>query len=56
MTVIILRPWLSTPDAVEAAHAVAKTPLRPLGSRARIVGADELVSEAFAVLAEMLNR
>lgn len=52
MSITILHPWLSTPEAAKAAKAATLIPLKLLGQRARIVGADELLSEAFAILTE----
>jgi hypothetical protein len=49
---LTLHPWLSSPEAVTAAHRAVQIPLALMGGRALLVGADELLSEAFAILAE----
>lgn len=52
MTASQLHPWLSTPEALEAAEKAAQIPLAMLPNLATLVGADVLHSEALAFLAE----
>jgi hypothetical protein len=52
MTTPELHPWLSHPEALTAAHRAVSIPMGMMGGHARIIGADELVSEALAILTE----
>lgn len=52
MTTPELHPWLSTPEASAAARKAIQIPLSLLPKLAVIVGADELASEALAILTE----
>ena len=52
MTTPELHPWLSTSDALTAAHNAVSIPMTLLGDWAKAVGADELLSEALAILTE----
>lgn len=52
MTFPQLHPWLSTPEALAAAKKSVSVPMALLGGKARIIGADELLSEALAILTE----
>lgn len=52
MTKPALHAWLSTPEAVRAAERSVKIPAQKMAGTAQVVGADELLSEAFAILAE----
>lgn len=47
-----LHPWLSTPEAAEAARRALAIPLALMGAKAAMVGDDELFSEALAILTE----
>jgi hypothetical protein len=47
-----LHPWLATPEASVAARKAVRIPLALLGGKAVIVDADELLSEADAILTE----
>lgn len=47
-----LHPWLSTPEAAEAARKAIQIPLNIMPGLANMVGADELHSEALAILTE----
>lgn len=47
-----LHPWLSTPDAYTAARRAVSIPMGLLGTKALIVGADELLAEALIILTE----
>lgn len=47
-----LHPWLSTPEALDAARKATQIPLSLLPRLAAIVGTDELASEALAILTE----
>lgn len=47
-----LHPWLSTPEAVKAAERAVKVPEYKMPAAAKVVGPDELLSEAFAILTE----
>lgn len=47
-----LHPWLNTPDAVKAAERAVKVPEYKMPAAAKVVGLDELLSEAFAILTE----
>lgn len=47
-----LHPWLGTQEALAAARKAVRIPMTLLPGLARIVGADELESEALAILAE----
>lgn len=52
MTKPQLHPWLNTPEAVKAAERAAKIPEYKMPAAARALGADELFSEALAILTE----
>lgn len=47
-----LHPWLSTPEALAAAKRAVNVPRTYLAGRTRIVGVDELESQALVILAE----
>lgn len=47
-----LHPWLSTPEARDAAWSAVGIPLKLMFRKAMIVGADELYSEALVILTE----
>lgn len=47
-----LHPWLSTPEALKAAHRAVKVPEYKMSSAAKVVGPDELLSEALSILTE----
>ena len=47
-----LHPWLSTHDALTAARNSVAIPMTMMGGWARAIGADELLSEALAILTE----
>lgn len=47
-----LHPWLGSAEAVAAAAKAVQIPLAIMGAKALLVGSDELLSEAFAILAE----
>lgn len=47
-----LHPWLDTPDALDAAKNAVRIPMAMMGRNARAIGADELLSEALAILTE----
>ena len=47
-----LHPWLSTPDALTAARKSVGIPMTMVAGWARTIGADELLSEALAILTE----
>ncbi len=52
MTKPLLHPWLSTPASYKAAVAAVHTPFYKLPDRARMIGRDELLSEALSILTE----
>lgn len=47
-----LHPWLATPEALEAARKAVQVPMSLMAGKALLVGADELLSEALAILTE----
>lgn len=47
-----LHPWLSTTDALNAARQAVSIPMKLIPGHARAIGADELLSEALAILTE----
>lgn len=47
-----LHPWLATPEALEAARKAVQIPMSLMAGKALLVGADELLSEALAILTE----
>lgn len=52
MTQPKLHPWLNTPEALAAANKAVSVPMALLGGKARIIGHDELISEALIILTE----
>lgn len=47
-----LHPWLSTLEALSAAKKAVQIPLALMGGKALVIGHDELLSEALAILTE----
>ncbi len=47
-----LHPWVSTPEALQAARRAASACRAKLGPAADVVGLDELISEGYSILVE----